>query len=96
MLGRFAALVSHWVRASALPIDQLLLTIAQELFTREADLAICHTLATSLGADRPDTSRVAPARLCRGAGSGGPQPARHQWALAGGCGLYAHRRGTSW
>jgi DNA helicase-2/ATP-dependent DNA helicase PcrA len=26
------------------------LTIAQELFTREADLAICHSLATSLGA----------------------------------------------
>ena len=50
IIGRFAELVSHWVRALALPIDQLLLTIAQELFTREADLAICHTLATGLGA----------------------------------------------
>ncbi len=49
-LGHFAELVSHWVRALALPIDQLLLTIAQELFTRESDLAICHSLATGLGA----------------------------------------------
>jgi len=47
-IGRFAALVSRWVRALALPIDQLLLTIAQDLFKQEADLAICHTLAASL------------------------------------------------
>ena len=49
-LERFAALVSRWVRASSLPIDQLLLTMAQDLFTSDSDLAICHTLATSLHA----------------------------------------------
>jgi DNA helicase-2/ATP-dependent DNA helicase PcrA len=50
VIGQFASIVGHWVLALALPIDQLLLTIAQDLFTREGDLAICHTLATSLGA----------------------------------------------
>jgi len=43
--GRFAKLASKWVRALALPVDQLLLTIAQDLFDDEAELAICHTIA---------------------------------------------------
>ncbi|MFP3897498.1 MAG: ATP-dependent helicase [Anaerolineales bacterium] len=47
-LASYASLVSRWVRASSLPIDQLLLTIAQDLFTEEIDLAICHTVATGL------------------------------------------------
>lgn len=47
-LTTFAALVARWVRAADLPIDQLLLTIAQDLFHTPADLAICHTLASSL------------------------------------------------
>jgi len=42
--------VGRWVRALSLPIDQLLLTIAQDLFDREEHLAICHTLATSMRA----------------------------------------------
>ena len=49
-LERFAELAGRWVRALALPIDQLLLTIGQDLFTAESDLAICHTMATSLRA----------------------------------------------
>jgi len=49
-LEDFAALTARWVRALALPIDQLLLTMGQDLFTEESDLAICHTLATSLRA----------------------------------------------
>ena len=49
-LERFAALVSRWVRGSSLPIDQLLLTMAQDLFKSDSDLAICHVLATSLRA----------------------------------------------
>ena len=44
----FARLVGRWVRASSLPIDQLLLTVAQDLYQSEPDLAICHSLATSL------------------------------------------------
>lgn len=46
-LARFAELVARWVRALGLSIDQLILTIAQDLFTDVADLAICHTIATS-------------------------------------------------
>lgn len=48
VLEAYASLVSRWVRASSLPIDQLLLTIAQDLFVEEIDLAICHTVATGL------------------------------------------------
>lgn len=43
-LSRRAA---KWVRASALPIDQLLLTIAHDTLTEEADLAIAHSLAVT-------------------------------------------------
>jgi superfamily I DNA/RNA helicase len=42
LLERFAALVGRWVRGLALPVDQLILSIAQDLFQREDDLAICH------------------------------------------------------
>ena len=48
VLERFAALSGRWVRASSLPVDQLLLTLAQELFLQESDLAICHSIASSL------------------------------------------------
>jgi DNA helicase II / ATP-dependent DNA helicase PcrA len=47
LFERFAALAARWVRALGLSVDQLLLTIAQDLFSAEADLAICHTIATS-------------------------------------------------
>ncbi|MFC1465608.1 MAG: ATP-dependent helicase [Candidatus Brachytrichaceae bacterium NZ_4S206] len=43
-----AALAARWLRASVLPVDQLILAIAQQLFTRENDLAIVHSLASSL------------------------------------------------
>lgn len=52
LLGRFAALVSRWLRASELPVDQMLLAIGQDLFgERDEDLgalAICHTLALKM------------------------------------------------
>jgi DNA helicase-2/ATP-dependent DNA helicase PcrA len=43
-----AALTARWLRASVLPVDQLILTVAQQLFTQENDLAIAHSLASSL------------------------------------------------
>lgn len=43
-----AALAARWLRASMLPVDQLILAIAQQLFTQENDLAIAHSLASSL------------------------------------------------
>lgn len=54
LLERFAQLVGRWVRAAALPIDQLILAIAQDLFgggQGEGDLsslAICHSIALSM------------------------------------------------
>ena len=47
-LQRIATLAAKWLRASALPIDQLLLTIAQDSLTRDSDLAIAHSLAVSM------------------------------------------------
>jgi DNA helicase-2/ATP-dependent DNA helicase PcrA len=43
-----AARAAKWVRASALPIDQLMLTIAHDAFDEDADLAIAHSLAISM------------------------------------------------
>jgi DNA helicase-2/ATP-dependent DNA helicase PcrA len=40
--------VAKWVRASVLPIDQLLLTIAHDVLAKEGDLAIAHSLALSM------------------------------------------------
>ena len=47
-LTTFREMVARWVRAASLPVDQLLLTMAQELFQTESDLAICHAIASSL------------------------------------------------
>ena len=47
-LQRIAELAAKWLRASALPIDQLLLTIAQDTLGRDSDLAIAHSLAVSM------------------------------------------------
>jgi DNA helicase-2/ATP-dependent DNA helicase PcrA len=48
ILERYVQLISRWLRALVLPVDQLLLTIAQDLFTDEPDLAITQALASSL------------------------------------------------
>lgn len=44
-LVEFRQLVRRWQAATSLPIDQLLLTLAQDLFTKPADLAVAHKLA---------------------------------------------------
>lgn len=41
----FRQLIGRWHGATALPIDQLLLTISQDIFTEPADLALAHKLA---------------------------------------------------
>ncbi len=48
-LGTFRHLVQRWQEATLLPIDQLILTLAQDLFDQPADLAIAHKLAVVLG-----------------------------------------------
>ncbi len=47
-LEEFRALVRRWQGTTLLPIDQMILTLAQELFTEPADLALAHKLAIVL------------------------------------------------
>jgi DNA helicase-2/ATP-dependent DNA helicase PcrA len=47
-LAAFRPLVQRWQAAALLPIDQLLLTVAQDLFNEPSDLAIAHKLAVVL------------------------------------------------
>jgi len=47
-LESFRELVRRWQGASLLPIDQLILTLAQDLFQEPADLAVAHKLAVVL------------------------------------------------
>jgi DNA helicase-2/ATP-dependent DNA helicase PcrA len=48
LLETFRELIRRWQRATVLPIDQLVLTIAQDLFIEPADLALSHKLAAML------------------------------------------------
>jgi DNA helicase-2/ATP-dependent DNA helicase PcrA len=53
----FRGLVQRWQEATLLPVDQLTLTLAQDLFEEPADLAVAHKLAGLLrrmGASHPD------------------------------------------
>lgn len=45
LLEGFRTVVTRWHRAALLPIDQVILTLAQDLFQEAADLAIAHKLA---------------------------------------------------
>jgi DNA helicase-2/ATP-dependent DNA helicase PcrA len=56
-LTEFRVHVRRWLEAVTLPIDQLVLTLAQDIFTDAADLALAHKLALVLGKvadDHPD------------------------------------------
>ncbi len=45
---QFRELLRRWLAAVTLPIDQLLLTVGQDLFRRPADIALTHKLAAVL------------------------------------------------
>lgn len=47
-LAEFRLLVQRWQAASLLPVDQLILTVSQEIFHTPADLALGHKLALVL------------------------------------------------
>ena len=47
-LNNFRVHVRRWLEAVTLPIDQLVLTLAQDVFTEAADLALAHKLALVL------------------------------------------------
>lgn len=56
-LSEFKSLIEKWLEAAQLPIDQLLLTIALEIFTDPADLSLAHKLAAhekQLGTAHPE------------------------------------------
>ncbi|HTX79601.1 MAG TPA: ATP-dependent helicase [Longilinea sp.] len=56
-LEAFRDLIDHWQRATLLPIDQLLLTLGQDLFTAPTDLALVHKFALTMeqaARDHPD------------------------------------------
>ena len=47
-LNALIARATKWLRASNLPIDQLILSIAQDILTEDDDLAVAHSLALSM------------------------------------------------
>lgn len=56
-LSDFRRLIRRWQGAVTLPIDQLILTLAQDLFTEPAELAVAHKLAgllRQLNQERPE------------------------------------------
>lgn len=61
LLEAFRALVCRWQEATVLPIDQLVLTVAQDLFITPGELALSHKLATMLrvAADNNPSWRLA-------------------------------------
>lgn len=48
LLVTFRLLARRWHGASLLPVDQVILTVSQDLFTEPADLAVAHKLAGAL------------------------------------------------
>jgi DNA helicase-2/ATP-dependent DNA helicase PcrA len=50
LLESFRQLIRRWQEATVLPVDQLLLTIAQDLFIEPSELALSHKLALTLRA----------------------------------------------
>ena len=56
-MRQFRDLVRRWQAATALPADQLLLTIGHDLFDQPVDIAVTHKLAAlirSAGESHPD------------------------------------------
>nr|MBN1229739.1 ATP-dependent helicase [Anaerolineae bacterium] len=49
LAGPFREQVKIWLQASILPIDQLVLTLSQYLFTEQSNLALGHKIAVVLG-----------------------------------------------
>ena len=47
-LNAFRVVIQRWLSAVTLPIDQLVLTLAQDVFTEASDLALAHKLALVL------------------------------------------------
>ncbi|HEY9076529.1 MAG TPA: ATP-dependent helicase [Anaerolineaceae bacterium] len=48
LLERFRSQMQRWQAATLLPVDQLVLTLSQDLFTEPAEIAVAHKLAGAL------------------------------------------------
>ena len=72
----------RWQGTAALPIDQIILTLAQDLFDRPADLALAHKLATALRSSARRASRLASARAKRRVGRGRDATSASSWVSA--------------
>lgn len=59
-LEEFRVLLQRWLAGASLPIDQLVLTLAQDLFREQAELATAHSIAVYL---RQDANRHPDRRL---------------------------------
>lgn len=58
-LERFGNQVLRWQESAILPVDQIILTVAQELYTQPQDLAVAHRLALlleTIARARPDST----------------------------------------
>ncbi len=75
LLEEFRRLVRRWNNAALLPIDQMLLTLAQDLFTQPSELALAHKLAVLLRQAGHNPPSLAAARAKRRAGCDRPQRA---------------------
>ena len=56
-IGQFRRLVRRWLEAGSLPIDQLVLTVAHDIFCEPVDIALAHKIAVllrSLANNHPD------------------------------------------
>ncbi|HXF63744.1 MAG TPA: 3'-5' exonuclease, partial [Caldilineaceae bacterium] len=54
----FRADLQRWTRATVLPVDELLLTLGNDLFVEPADLALAHHLAVLLGKLQHENKRL--------------------------------------
>ncbi len=53
-LAEFREVVQRWHKLTLLPVDQMILTLAQDLFTERTDLAVAHKLASVLSQAQDD------------------------------------------
>jgi DNA helicase-2/ATP-dependent DNA helicase PcrA len=65
LLQQFRAQTQFWLQASSLPVDQLILTVAQDLFTDAVDLALAHKIAVVMGSIAAHNPEYRLPDLCR-------------------------------
>ena len=75
LLVEFKNLVRRWQEAVILPVDQLILLLAQDLFDRPAELALSPQIRGGAAPVGRGAAGLSPAAICRNVGRDCPQPA---------------------